>query len=83
MHHHQAQSQTIWILLMINCLWSGSTVFESAAGVPLIRPSGSETQNLRKDEAKISFAATVSEENNDISFYRYEGGGKDLVTLAK
>lgn len=73
MHHHQAQSQTIWILLVINCLWSGNTVFELAAGVPLIRPSGSETQNLRKDGAKISFAATVSEENNALYFTGMKG----------
>lgn len=53
MHHHQAQSQTIWILLMINPLWSGSTVLESAASVPLIRLYGLETPNLRKGGSKI------------------------------
>lgn len=66
MHHHQAQSQTIWILLMINPLWSESTILESAAGVPLVRLYWSETPNLRKDGSKISFAATISEKSNDI-----------------
>lgn len=52
-YHHQAQSQTIWILLMINPLWSGSTILESAAGVPLAKLYGSETLNLRRDGCKI------------------------------
>lgn len=76
MHHHQAQPQTIWILLMINCLWSGSAVLESAAGVPLIRPSGSETDNLRKDGAKTLFMAIASGQNDDVCFTGMKGDGR-------
>lgn len=75
-HHHQAQSQTIWILLMINCLWSGSTVLESAAGVPFVRPSSSKIQNLRKDGPKISFVTAASGKNNDICFTGMNGDGR-------
>lgn len=65
-HHPQAQSQTIWILLMINPSWSGSPVLESAADIPLVILYESETINHRKDGSKISFAATVSENKNYI-----------------
>lgn len=51
---------------MINPLWSGSTVLESAVSVPLVRLYGSETPNLRKHGSKISFAVTVSEKSHDI-----------------
>lgn len=61
---------------MLNSLWSGSTVLESAAGVPFIRPFGFKTQNLREDGAKISFAATASEKNNDIWFTGMKGDGR-------